>query len=121
MSRPTPLALLLLVACLASPADGRPEERPSPESAKKEGESFVATVIGGTNMRMPGGGTFTVTVTVERWTTPEEIRKLVATLKERGKKALLEELRAMKAGFVRPPAFARWPSWDVGFLDLWTP
>lgn len=113
MPRPMPIALLLLLGCLASPADGQPDERPSSESAKKEGESFVATVIGGANMRMPGGGTFTITMTVERWTTPEEIRKLLATLKERGKKALLEELRAMKAGFVRPPAFARWPSWEV--------
>lgn len=113
MPRTTPVALLLLVGCLTSPADIRAEESPSSASAKKASESFVATVIGGANVKLPGGRSFTITMTVERWTTPEEVRKLLATFKERGKEALLEELRGMKAGFIRPPAFVRWPSWEV--------
>ncbi len=95
------LALLALVP-LARAADDKPKK-----------ESFTATVVGGANMRLPGGNTMNLTITVEKWTSPEEVNQLLGILKSQGKEALLKELRSRRAGFIRPPAAARWPSWEV--------
>jgi hypothetical protein len=79
----------------------------------KKKESFTATVLQSTNMRLPGGGTFQITMNVEEWTSVEERKRLLTVFKESGSEALMKELRKMKAGYILPPAFARWPSWEV--------
>ncbi|HTS02169.1 MAG TPA: hypothetical protein VMN04_06570, partial [Thermoanaerobaculia bacterium] len=55
------------------------------DKPKAKSESFQATVVGGANMRLPGGNTMTLTMTVEKWTTPDEVRALLAILREKGK------------------------------------
>ncbi len=107
MPRKTLLAALV-VAVAATAAAGD-----EPGAAKQKPESFQATAVGGANLRLPGGRTMDFTITVEKWTTPEEAQQLLAVLKNQGKEALLKELRARRAGFIRPPAIARWPSWEV--------
>jgi hypothetical protein len=73
----------------------------------------MATVMQTANMRLPGGGTFQITMNVDEWTSVEERKRLLDVFKEGGSQALMKELRKMKAGFIAPPAFARWPSWEI--------
>ena len=80
---------------------------------KKNRETFFATVLQQANMRLPGGGTFQLTMNVDQWTSIEERRRLLGVFKEGGSEALMKELRHAKAGYIVPPAFARWPSWEV--------
>src|SRR5262245_48455786 len=85
-----------------------------PASAQeKKRESFMATVVQTANMRLPGGGTFQITMNVDEWTSVEERQRLLGVFKEGGSQALMKELRKMKAGFIVPPPLARWPSWEV--------
>lgn len=80
---------------------------------KKDPDTFTATVLQTANMRLPGGGTFQITMNVERWTSVEERKRLLGVFKEDGSEALMKELRKQKAGYIVPPAFSRWPSWEV--------
>lgn len=80
---------------------------------KKDPDTFTATVLQTANMRLPGGGTFQITMNVERWTSVEERKRLLTVFKEGGSEALMKELRKQKAGYIVPPAFSRWPSWEV--------
>ncbi|HVO52717.1 MAG TPA: hypothetical protein VMV60_17110 [Thermoanaerobaculia bacterium] len=109
MARNTLALALVLLAPLAAGAD----DKAAPAAAKPKPESFTATVVGGANLRLPGGNTMSLTITVEKWTSPEEANALLGILKTQGKEALLKELRSRKAGFIRPPAISRWPSWEV--------
>lgn len=95
------------VALVASCAAGARAED------NKNRETFTATVLQQANMRLPGGGTFQLTMNVDEWTSLEERKRLIAVFKEGGSEALMKELRKMKAGYIVPPAFARWPSWEV--------
>ena len=97
------LGLALVVSCAAG---AFAEE-------KKNRETFFATVLQQANMRLPGGGTFQLTMNVDQWTSLEDRKRLLAVFKEGGSEALMKELHKMKAGFIVPPAFARWPSWEV--------
>ena len=85
---------------------------PAGEKRKKK-ESFTATVLQTANMRLPGGGTFQITMNVEEWTSVEERQRLLTVFKEGGSEALMKELRKMKAGYILPPSFSRWPSWEI--------
>lgn len=86
----------------------------APAAAEKnERETFMATVLQTANMRLPGGGTFQITMNVDEWTSVEERKRLLGVFKEGGSEALMKELRKMKAGHIVPPAFSRWPSWEV--------
>ncbi len=76
-------------------------------------ETFTATVLQTANMRLPGGGTFQITMNVDQFSSVEERNRLLAVFKEGGDKALMKELRQLKAGYIVPPAFARWPSWEI--------
>jgi hypothetical protein len=80
---------------------------------KKDPDTFTATVLQTANIRLPGGGTFQITMNVERWTSVEERKRLLTVFKEGGSEALMKELRKQKAGYIVPPAFSRWPSWEV--------
>jgi len=80
---------------------------------KKDPDTFTATVLQTANMRLPGGGTFQITMNVERWTSVEERKRLLTVFKEGGSEALMKELRKQKAGYIVPPALSRWPSWEV--------
>ena len=105
-----PLACVIAFTTLASVAAATEPLKAAPGTGK---ESFTATVIGGANMRLPGGGTFRLTVNVESWTSVEERKRLLGVLKEQGKDALLKETRKLKAGYILAPPAARWPSWEV--------
>ncbi len=83
------------------------------DTGKPQKESFTAVVVGGANLRLPGGNTFPLTINVEKWTSAEERERLIKVLKDQGKDALLKELRKMRAGYILPPPIARWPSWEV--------
>ena len=98
------LGLALVVSCAAGAGA---------EDKKKNRETFMATVLQQANMRLPGGGTFQLTMNVDEWTSVEERQRLLTVFKEGGSEALMKELRKMKAGYITPPAFARWPSWEV--------
>jgi hypothetical protein len=100
---------LVLALSAAVAAGARAED----EQKEKKRETFTATVLQQANMRLPGGGTFQLTMNVDSWTSVEERRRLIAVFKEGGSEALMKELRKMKAGYIVPPAFARWPSWEV--------
>jgi hypothetical protein len=97
------IGLALVVSCAAG---ARAEE-------KKNRETFFATVLQQANMRLPGGGTFQLTMNVDQWTSLEERTRLLAVFKEGGSEALMKALHKVRAGFIVPPAFARWPSWEV--------
>ena len=101
--RINPVAAAALVILLITPA----------LSAAQEKESFTGTVLLTSNMRMPAGQTYRITLNVEKWTSLEERKNLVAELKEGGEDAVLKSLEKMKAGYILPPAFARQPSWRV--------
>lgn len=96
------LLVVLLAGALAAPAAWAGEK-----------ETFTATVMQTANMRLPGGGTFQITINVEEWTSVEERKRLLTVFKEGGDEALMKELRKMRAGYIVPPPFARWPSWEV--------
>ncbi len=98
------LGLALVVSCAAGAGA---------EDKKKNRETFMATVLQQANMRLPGGGTFQLTMNVDEWTSVEERKRLITVFKEGGSEALMKELRKAKAGYIVPPAFARWPSWEV--------
>lgn len=101
-------ALFIALASLATgPFSLRADDK------DKNRETFTATVLQSANMRLPGGGTFQLTMNVDEWTSVEERRRLLALFKEGGSEALMKELRKMKAGYITPPAFARWPSWEI--------
>jgi hypothetical protein len=98
-----PLVGLLLLGAVATVSAEEPQEK----------ETFMATVLQTANLRLPGGGTFQITMNVEKWTSADERKRLLTVFKEGGSDALMKELRKMKAGYILPPAFARWPSWEV--------
>lgn len=83
------------------------------KASADEKETFFGTVVQTANMRLPGGGTFQVTMNVEKWTSVEERKRLLGVFKEGGSEALMKELRKQRAGYIVPPAIARWPSWEV--------
>jgi hypothetical protein len=85
----------------------------SGQAEEKTRETFTATVVQTANMRLPGGGTFQLTMNVDAWTSVEERKRLLGVFKEGGSEALMKELRKMKAGYILPPSFARWPSWEI--------
>jgi hypothetical protein len=78
-----------------------------------EVESFSGTVLLTSNMRMPPGRTYQVTLNVETWTPVEDRQRVLVALKEGGEDAALKELEKMKAGYVVPPAWANQPTWRV--------
>ena len=100
-------ALCLGLVLVAAGAAGAGAEE------KKNRETFMATVLQQANMRLPGGGTFQLTMNVDQWTSVEERKRLLVIFKEGGSEALMKELRKAKAGYISPPAFARWPSWEI--------
>jgi hypothetical protein len=103
-----PLALFLMAAVAAASL-----ARAKDDEDKKDRETFTATVVQAANMRLPGGGTFQITMNIDHWTSLEVRKELLATFKEGGEKALIKALRKMKAGYIVPPPFARQPSWEV--------
>jgi hypothetical protein len=69
-------------------------------------ERFTATGV-----RMQTGQSSTIMITIERWSTPEERKMLIDTLREKGGDALAETLFKMpRVGFIRMP--------DTGGKDL---
>ena len=56
------LGLALVVSCAAGAG----------AEEKKNRETFFATVLQQANMRLPGGGTFQLTMNVDQWTSLEE-------------------------------------------------
>ena len=92
-------AALLLAAATAVPAG--------------EQESFTGTILLTSNMRMPPGQTYQLTLNIDEWTPAEDRQRVLVALKEGGEDAALKELDKMKAGYVVPPPFAKQPSWKI--------
>jgi len=92
-------AVLLLAAAATAPAG--------------EQESFTGTILMTSNMRMPAGQTYQLTMNIDEWTPVEDRQRVLVALKEGGEDAALKELEKMKAGYVIPPPFAQQPSWKV--------
>jgi hypothetical protein len=99
------VGLALVGAVAGAPAD---EKKP-----EKKRETFTATVVQTANMRLPGGGTFQITMNVDEWTSVEERKRLLGIFKEGGSEALMKALHKPRVGYIVPPAFSRWPSWEV--------
>jgi hypothetical protein len=78
-----------------------------------EQESFTGTILLTSNMRMPPGQTYQLTLNVDEWTPVEDRKRVLVALKEGGEDAALKELDKMKAGYVVPPPFAQQPSWKI--------
>lgn len=78
-----------------------------------EQESFTGTILMTSNMRMPAGQTYQLTMNIDEWTPVEDRKRVLVALKEGGEAAALKELEKMKAGYVVPPAWANQPSWKV--------
>jgi hypothetical protein len=85
---------------------------PRPSTAEDK-ESFSGTVLLTSNMAMPAGRTYQITINVEEWTSAEDRQNLLTQLKEGGEKAVLKAVEKMKAGYILPPAWARQPSWRI--------
>jgi hypothetical protein len=94
------LATLLLLGAVAPATAG-------------EQESFTGTVLLTSNMRMPPGQTYRLTMNIDEWTPVEDRQRVLVALKEGGEDAALAELQNMKAGYVVPPAWANQPSWKI--------
>jgi len=84
----------------------------------QEKATFTGTVLQTQNMRLPAGGTFQIKIVVEQWTSAEERERLLGVFKEGGSEALMKELRKQKAGYIVPPPFVRWPSWEIDVASL---
>jgi hypothetical protein len=101
-SWPAPVGLALVLALVL----------PGPAAAEEK-ESFTGTVLLTSNMAMPSGRTYQVTINVEQWTSVEDRQNLVTQLKEGGEEAVLKAAEKMKAGYILPPAWAQQPSWRI--------
>ena len=84
----------------------------------QEKATFTGTVLQTQNMRLPAGGTFQIKIVVDKWTSAEERQRLLGVFKEGGSEALMKELRNQKAGYIVPPPFVRWPSWEIDVASL---
>ena len=70
-------------------------------------EDFTAIAIANDNL---GAGAGTVQISVDRWSTAAEQRKLVTTLREEGPQAMLDVLQDMpRTGFIRTPDSLGYP------------
>jgi hypothetical protein len=70
-------------------------------------EDFTAIAIANDNL---GAGAGTVQISVDRWSTEAEQKKLVTTLREKGPRAMLDVLQDMpRAGFIRTPDSLGYP------------
>jgi hypothetical protein len=87
MSNQRVTALCLGLALVAGGAGAGAEDK------EKNRETFMATVLQQANMRLPGGGTFQLTMNVDEWTSVEERKRLIAVFKEGGSEALMKELQ----------------------------
>jgi hypothetical protein len=87
-------------------------------SIAQEKATFTGTIVQTQNMRLPGGGTFQIKVVVDQWTSVEERQRLLEVFKAGGSEALMTELRKQKAGYIVPPSFSRWPSWEIDVASL---
>jgi hypothetical protein len=93
------IALALLTVAATSPAGER--------------ETFTGTILLTSNMRMPAGKTYQVTMNIDEWTPVEDRKRVLVALQEGGEDAALKVMEGMKAGYVVPPAWANQPSWRV--------
>ena len=125
MSRRIPAILLLalvavLLASVAAGEDPKPAPAPpkegAPASAQGKGtviEPFPAVPIRytGTIMYMGsvGSGIVRLRVTVEKWTTTEERKKMVEALKAGGTPGLIDLMEKMNAGYIQLENNLRWP------------
>lgn len=82
-------------------------------SSAGERETFTGTILLTSNMRMPAGKTYQVTMNIDEWTPVEDRKRVLVALQEGGEDAALKEMEGMKAGYVVPPAWAHQPSWKV--------
>jgi hypothetical protein len=88
-----------------------------------EPEDFTAFAVASDNL---GSGAGTVTISVDRWATDAERDKLIATLREKGPRAMMNALQDMRrAGYIRtsdslghPLYFAHQTAGEDGGRDI---
>ena len=85
--------LSLTTACLLTVAAAAPLSLET--SAQTERLEITAMAVNMSNIG--GGGTTTVEIRVNRWSTPDERTHLISTMLEKGPDALLRELQKMKS------------------------
>ena len=76
-------------------------------------ERFYGTVM---VSNAPRTGIMRITVTIERWTTIEERKKLIDAIKAGGTDALVEAMDKLDAGYVQIDSNLRWP---IRFAISW--
>jgi hypothetical protein len=84
------IAILFAFACLCFAG--------SPRHAKAQDEAYTASAQISKDI---GGGLVQFNFTITKWATQDEIKSLGAILKEKGEKALLDEMKKLDAGRIR--------------------
>lgn len=94
-----PRRIALVFATLAGVASLLPEARAQSNSPAEEFTAFAVNMGS-----LSGGGTATLLITVNRWSSQAERDKLFGTLKEKGPQAMLEVLEDFeRVGSIRTP------------------
>jgi hypothetical protein len=94
------------LSVLASCSGALAEEAPAAEAPAPQVERFIGTIM---LLNAPVTGMGRVTITVERWTTVEERKKLAEALRAGGTEALVEAMNGLEAGYIQIENNLRWP------------
>ncbi len=100
---------VLILGSLASLSSVARAEEPAPQA-----ERFTGTVV---VVNAPKGGFAQIRITIERWTTEEERKKLAEAIGSAGTDALVKAMDGMKVGYVQIENNLRWP---VRVASSWT-
>ena len=96
MKRWLHLGLILLLCCGVIGAPAQADEKPQKEKKKREVYSATAMAVAG----VAGGGTLSLTLYIDDYTTDEEAVQLAQTLKSGGSDALLKAMEKLNKGRV---------------------
>jgi len=102
------------LSVLASCSGAFAEVAPAAEAPAPQVERFIGTIM---LLNAPVTGMGRVTITVERWTTDEERKKLAEALRAGGTEALVEAMDGLEAGYIQVENNLRWP---IRVASTWT-
>lgn len=113
MPNPLRVAIAAIVVSLVAMLSSAPlaeEGAPQGQASAVEEQAPQNEVFTGTLMVLnaPKSGMFRLRVTVERWTTDEERKKLVEAI-QKGTDALVETMDTLEVGYVQIDNNLRWP------------
>ena len=103
MSQPSRIAItILIISFVASLSAVSLAQEPAPQA-----ERFTGTVM---VLNAPATGALYMKITIERWTTDEERKKLAEVLKSGGPDAFADAMEKMEpAGYIQIDNNLRWP------------